>query len=187
MKRMSRFDPPVLLVGATMLLVGIVWGGVALSQAAFGTSEDQHFAQALWRTLGQQKLVGEHQITHVPYKGRDPHGAILEALTSEITVDGITGKVIVKRNYGGPGVSLTAVANDRARFLGAVTVMFKRQAGYDAKGKDWFWAKYLADGSLDKAPNGTALAGRVPGCIACHSTAVGGGMIFTTTKQYLEP
>lgn len=181
----SRQQRPF-LIGLIVLLIGSIIGGVALSQAAFGTSEDQRFAQALWRTLGEQKLVGEHQITHVPYQGRAPHGAILEALTSTITVNGITGEVIVKRNYGGPGVSPSAVANDRGRFLGAVTVMFKRKPGYDAQGKDWFWAKYLPDGSLDKAPNGTALAGRVAGCIACHSTAAGGGMVFTTTKAYLE-
>ena len=175
-----------LFTALTVLSIAAVVGGVALAQTAFGTREDQGFAKTLWQTLDRHQLVGARQITHVPYQGRAPHGDILEALTSEITVKGITGEVIVKRNYGGPGVSPSAVANDRERFLGAVTVMFKRERGYDANGKDWFWAKYLPDGSLDKAPNGTPLAGRVAGCIACHNTAEGGGMVFTTTKAYLE-
>ena len=50
---------------------------------------------------------------------------------------------------------------NRLKHLGAVTVMFRREAGYDAQNKNWFWAKYLPDGSLDKNPNGMQLAGRV--------------------------
>ena len=56
--------------------------------------------------------------------------------------------------------------------------MFKREAGYDEENRDWFWAKYLPDGALDRNPAGIELAGRVAkgmdaGCIACH-TALGG-------------
>ncbi|KPP84625.1 MAG: hypothetical protein HLUCCO07_05865 [Rhodobacteraceae bacterium HLUCCO07] len=56
----------------------------------------------------------------------------------------------------------------------AHTVMFRREAGYDPDNADWFWVKYLPDGSLDKNPSGTPLAGRVgkgmdEGCIACHA------------------
>ena len=65
------------------------------------------------------------------------------------------------------------------RYCGsAVTVMFQRESGYDDDNKNWYWAKYLADGSLDKNPKGMELAGRVAkgadaGCIACHSGADG--------------
>ena len=63
---------------------------------------------------------------------------------------------------------------DPAKHLGAITVMFRREAGYDDDNQDWFWAKFLPDGSLDKNAMGGALAGRVAkgadaGCIACHS------------------
>ncbi len=68
------------------------------------------------------------------------------------------------------------------KYLGAVTVMLKRP-GYDPETQDWFWAKYLPDGSLDKNPAGMLLAGKVAkgkpaGCIACHSAAPGGDMMF---------
>ncbi len=51
--------------------------------------------------------------------------------------------------------------------------MFQREEGYDADNRNWFWVKYLPDGSLDKNPAGMALAGMVgknadAGCIACH-------------------
>ena len=63
---------------------------------------------------------------------------------------------------------------DPAKHLGAITVMFRREAGYDDDNADWFWAKFLPDGSLDKNAMGGSLAGRVAkgmdtGCIACHS------------------
>ena len=62
--------------------------------------------------------------------------------------------------------------------------MLKRP-GYDPDNKDWFWAKYLPDGSLDKNPAGMQLAGMVAkgkpaGCIACHTAAPGGDMVFTS-------
>ena len=62
-----------------------------------------------------------------------------------------------------------------------------RDAGYDPENKDWFWAKYLPSGELDKNPNGMQLAGRVAkgaevGCIACH-TAAGGEDLETLTSK----
>ena len=62
--------------------------------------------------------------------------------------------------------------------------MYKREAGYDPEDGDWFWAKYNPDDTVQKNPAGVALAGRVAkgaphGCIACHSEAPGGDLIFT--------
>ncbi len=94
-----------------------------------------------------------------------------------------TGIVIVKNNYEGDGVSVTAVADDPDRYLAAVTVMFKREPGYDAENKDWFWAKFKPEGNVEVNPNGVPLAGRVAkgkpeGCIACHKLAPGSDYVF---------
>ncbi len=67
--------------------------------------------------------------------------------------------------------------------VGAVTVMFKREAGYDPENKDWFWVKYKPDGTLHINPKGMALAGRVAkgmdqGCIACHKAVAAKDYIF---------
>ena len=72
---------------------------------------------------------------------------------------------------------------DRAGFIEDVTVMFKREDGYDTANQNWFWAKYNPDGSLDITPNGVRLAGRIAkgkpkGCIACHLRAEGGDLLF---------
>ena len=65
--------------------------------------------------------------------------------------------------------------------------MFRREKGYDADNKDWFWAKYKPDGSLDTNPKGMQLAGRVAkgaaqGCIACHKAAPGGDLVFNNDR-----
>jgi len=65
--------------------------------------------------------------------------------------------------------------------------MFKRENGYDADNKSWFWARYYPDGSLFKNPKGMKLAGRVAkgkkkACIACHVLAPGGDYIYTQNR-----
>lgn len=129
------------------------------------------------------KLAGDGQIHAFPYEGVEPHGMMLETFYAKATIEGHTGDLIVKRNYGPEGVSSDEVMMDPAKHLGAVTVMFRREAGYDEDNQNWFWVKYLPDGSLDKTPTGMALAGRVAkgagtGCIACHVGAE--DYLFTT-------
>jgi len=109
---------------------------------------------------------------------------MLETLYTSATVDGHTGDLVIKRNYGPEGVSADEVLADPGKHLGAVTVMFRRAEGFDPDNADWFWVKYLPDGSLDKNPKGMRLAGKVAkgadkGCIACHAGA-GDDMVFTS-------
>jgi hypothetical protein len=151
--------------------------------APFGGDDSVAYAGDLWAAMNDANLAGSDAIYSNPYKGQHPHGAVLDTIEGKLEVGGHSGKIIVKRNYGGEGVSNAAVANDRAGYLKAVTVMYKREAGYDSDNRDWFWAKYLPDGTLDKNPAGMQLAGRVAkgkpkGCIACHKGAPGGDMLF---------
>ncbi len=166
----------------------IALGGSAGAQdnmMPFGTDVEVAYAAELWGALNDAKMVGDGMIRTFPYEGIAPHGMMLETFYTEATIGGHTGTLIVKRNYGPEGVEEDAVLMDPAKHLGAITVMFKREAGYDADNNDWFWAKYLPDGSLDKNPKGMQLAGRVAkgkpkGCIACHSGAPGDDYVFTS-------
>lgn len=151
----------------------------------FGTETEVNYAAQLWDAMSSANLVGDGMIRSYPYEGIAPHGMMLETFYSETTIGGHTGTLIVKRNYGPEGVDEDAVLMNPSKHLGAITVMFKREAGYDADNNDWFWAKYLPDGSLDKNPKGMQLAGRVAkgkpkGCIACHSGAPGDDYVFTS-------
>jgi len=167
-------------VGASLLFAG------TLLAQPFGGPEDVDYAKKLWGAMQSAGLLGGNGIMSTPYKGQHPHGAVLDTIETELKVGSNSGVLIVKRNYGGDGVSKSAVADDPAKFLKALTVMYKRK-GYDMDTKDWFWAKYLADGSLDKNPKGMMLAGKVAkgapkGCIACHTAAPGGDMVFNNDR-----
>ncbi|MFQ5935609.1 MAG: hypothetical protein ACE5LB_04295 [Acidiferrobacterales bacterium] len=150
----------------------------------FGSDADVNAAKSLWRSLTKAKLVGKHAVHGTPYKGTHPHGAILETLHAVLNVSGHRDIVIVKKNYGGAGVSKTAVADDPEKYLKAITVMFRRERGYDADNQDWFWVKYGPNGEVLKNTQGKGLAGRVAkgvpgkGCIACHKGAPGGDYVF---------
>ncbi len=169
------------LIAAISLSISMTAGA---GEMAFSGPDSVAYSKDLWSALGAAKLVGSPADNPAPYKGVHPHGAVLTTATSSVSVSGHTGTVIVKKNYGGEGVSTDGVAKDPAKYLKAVTVMFKREDGYDADNQNWFWAKYKADGSLDENEKGMKLAGRVAkgkpkGCIACHTAAPGGDMIYT--------
>jgi len=101
------------------------------------------------------------------YVGKHPHGAFLTTHVNEVALKGIQdkagtlpeGSIIVKENY------------TSEKKLAAVTVMY-RTHGYDPNAGDWFWAKYKANGSIEKE-------GKVQGCIGCHATKIDNDWIFT--------
>lgn len=159
----------------------------AADNAPFGGPDSVSYAKALWTELENAKLVGDDATHSHFYEGIEPHGFVLEVFDTNLTVADHTGRVVVKRNYGPEGVAPEDVSNDPAAHLAAVTVMFRREAGYDDDNKNWFWAKYLPNGDLDKNPKDMQLAGRVAkgadvGCIACHSAAPGEDYLFVTDR-----
>jgi len=149
----------------------------------FGTDADADYAALLWNVMVASKLAGDDAILTTPYDGTPPHGMMLETFYSSATINGHTGDLVVKRNYGPEGVDAETIMMAPGKHLGAITVMYRREKGYDNDNADWFWVKYLPDGSLDKNAKGMRLAGRVTkgaeqGCIACHSGA--DDYLFTT-------
>ncbi len=178
MKQLRKF---MLTFGA--FAVAFIASTAAIGAPPFGDPASTEYSQKLWRSLVAANLAGPKAIMSKAYKGQHPHGAVLDTIEGKVTVGGHTGAVIVKRNYGGKDVTIAKVADNPAKYLGAVTVMYKREAGYDADNRDWFWAKYKPDGSLHTNPKGMKLAGRVAkgkpkGCIACHQAAPGGDMVY---------
>ncbi len=190
---------------SALLAAGLLTGGAVYWQSAsvakaqeagdekpFGDDASVEYAAKLLEVLKQQNLMGEGAIRSKPYEGKKPHGNVLETLMSQVEVDGHTGDVWVKQNYGGEGVSAAKVWENPDEWLKATTVMFKREDGYDADNANWFWVKYAPDGSVAKMDNGMAMAGRVAkgmdmGCIACHGKAEGGDYIYTNDAAVLNP
>lgn len=172
---------PLSIAGAAVLGLGALSADV-LGQASFGSQTDVSYADALWQALADVRLVGQNAIGSYPYEGTEPHGAVLQTLKTQLNVEGQEGQVIVKRNFGPAGITLSEVWSDPDQHLAAVTVMFKREAGYDSQNQDWFWAKYNPDGTLDQTAEGMALAGKVAGCIDCHQSAAGGDYVYTNDR-----
>lgn len=165
-----------------VLIPVLMFASFTVSAAPFGETDDVNYSKKLWQAMSDASYVGTNSIMSTPYSGQHPHGAILDTIEGPVLIGNKLHHVIIKRNYGGEGVSKMSVANDPAKYLKAVTVMLKRK-GYDPENKDWYWVKYKADGSLHTNPKGMKLAGRVAkgmpqGCIACHKAAPGGDMIF---------
>ncbi|ESR24646.1 hypothetical protein [Lutibaculum baratangense] len=172
----------------TAALFGAWPAATVLSQdSPFGGPEDVEYAATLWEVMTNARLAGENSIKVRPFEGSEPHGTVQEVLSTTATVDGHEGKLLVKRNHGGEGVTIQEVYDNPVEHLAAVTIMFKREEGYDPENQNWFWAKYLPSGELDVNPDGVELAGRVAkgadeGCIACHSAA-GGEDLETLTSR----
>ena len=196
---------PMLLGVGTALLIGCAAGAADIAgQSAsetkppFGGPANIGYAEALWSALAEARLVGEDTFRATPYEGRPPHGGVLVTLEGDITVGDHTGIALVKKNYRGESgdsageqLSVDRVADEPDRYLASITVMYRREAGYDADHDNWYWAKYNPDGTLQSNPKDMKLAGRVAkgadqGCIACHAPAPGGDYVFTHDRLASE-
>lgn len=166
---------------ASALFVSIT---ASSAEPPFSGPEDVAFAESLWKALEENRLVGPNRFQAMPYKTPPPHGHFVEAIDGRISVDGREDVIIVKKNFGKSGEETRQeIADNPNEYMTSITVMFKREEGYDADNKNWFWAKYFPDGSLFKNPEGMALAGRVAkgsdkACIACHVVAPGQDYVY---------
>ncbi|MFT5521218.1 MAG: hypothetical protein ACI9IA_001819 [Enterobacterales bacterium] len=144
------------------------------SKATSGTAEDNAYAAKVWQYMLKNKLIGKDRIRSFPFKGNRPHGSIQELISTNAEIEGHTGKLIVKHNYGSKdGLTKEEVYGaDQAENYVALTIMYQREKGYDSANDDWFWAEYNADGSIINHQE-VDLSGRSKFCLACH-TPLGG-------------
>jgi hypothetical protein len=129
-------------------------GSSAAALSLYITSTDPYKKWALWPGKGKF------------YKGSEPHGSLLTTYVNDVALSGIKkkrgmkdGAIIVKENYTAD------------RQFTALTVMYKIK-GYNPGAGDWYWVKYGADGMVQNA-------GRVKGCINCHSAAENNDYLFS--------
>ena len=166
-------------IAAALCAAVLAAAPVAAGDAPFGGEADTAFAADLWSAIdGYTAWRMQSDV----YPGQSPHGKFLRMYANVVTVGDRAYDVIIKDNFGGP--SAEAVAAAPTDHLKAVTVMVRREDGYDPGHDDWFWVKYAPDGTVAENPQGMALAGRVAkgtdkGCIACHGKAGGGDYIFS--------
>ncbi|MGE3718543.1 MAG: cytochrome P460 family protein [Bauldia sp.] len=168
---MKRWHYYGLAVGGA-LAIGA--SGAVMAQAP---ADDAAYAGTIWEQLVSQRLVGPDALGAVPYaREGQAHGATLVTFQSVITVDGVTGPVLIKRSYTDAATRGGIIAHPNEN-LENVTVMFQREDGYDAANQDWFWAMYAPTGMVGQM-DGMNMAGQVTMCSGCHATAPGNDYIF---------
>lgn len=159
---------------AALALLWSTSGFAADAAKSSGTPEDNAYAAKVWAVMASNRLIGDGRVRSFPFVGLRPHGSIQEIVATTATVDGHTGRLIVKHNYGAKEALTPASVYEagESKNYEAVTIMFQREKGYDAANSDWFWAEYRPDGSVINY-QGTDLSGRSTLCISCHA-ALGG-------------
>ena len=161
------------LIGICLVVLSVS-PALAESEAGAGRPVDDAYAAKLWSYMSEHQLLGKERMRSYPFVGSRPHGSIQEVISTEATIDGHRGRLIVKHNYGAEA-ELTPKSVYSAKpdqNYEALTIMFKREAGYDPENSDWFWAEYNPDGSI-LFFQGANLSGRAPACLGCH-TPLGG-------------
>jgi hypothetical protein len=172
------------MLSATELMSGCTPMKVKFERP-FGSSSDVAYGDKLWKQLEEK---GYNSTPSVLFEGSTPHGQVVEVLEGKI--DGKT--VLLKRNYRGEGITVEAVEKDRAAYLKAITVMAKREAGYDTEDQDWFYAQYKPDGSYVKKMGMIPIVGRVAkgidneNCISCHMASPTGDFRFTSDRALIR-
>ena len=109
------------------------------------------------------------------YDGTQPHGMLLTTYVSK------NARTVIKKKQGvfAPGDFIVKENYKPDKTLAAITVMYKKE-GYNPAAGDWYWAKYQPDGTVDKA-------GKVEGCIKCHSAKADNDWVFTGAITDLPP
>jgi hypothetical protein len=137
----------------------------------------QEFARQFWTYLVAGKTPYKQWTKpwdQVTENADSPHGARGQA---------VFVNSIAKRDLKKParGAVLVLEDYDQDKKLHSISVMY-RVAGSDPKHQDWYWLRYLENGSLDKiqtAAGPRPVAGRVASCIECHAKAGGNDYIFS--------
>lgn len=152
---------------AVLLLLWICGTTAPIAVAASGNLPDAD-GRAVIQYLNQSDY---HSWQYWPgkepfYPGRFPHGSLLTTYVSAGSYRAIkakggsipAGEFVVKENF------------NAEKQLIAISVMYKL-AGYNAAGGDWFWLKYLSDGTIQAE-------GKVSGCIGCHAAVKNNDWLF---------
>lgn len=122
-----------------------------------------------WESLPGKKDLRE---------GAAPHGEFVRTYANK-TASGDPkslpyGSILVAENY-----------DKDKKTLRDVSVMY-RSKGADPQHGDWYWLKYLPDGSIARTPEKEgkkAIAGKVASCIECHSKAEGKDLVYSNDPE----
>lgn len=182
MKKLEKSG--VLLLVAALALIGAI--GLAVTAAA----QDDDLAQAsdyfdAFQAAPYTDWPFQPGVPAGYYVGTEPHGMVLRVFVNGVAMQDVQtgaaqhspGAVLIKENHMPGDTDLTgmeaqAALPDFGGNLAVLTYMVK-VPGYNPDAGDWFWGRQQPDGTIDAA-------GRVEGCIGCHTQAAGNDYVFNS-------
>ena len=140
----------------------------------------QEFADSLWRFIVRPQspytkwaTVPISKVEHAE-KG---HGANPKIYANPTAMQDLSappqGSIFVIDDYA-----------DDGKTRNNVSIMY-RAKGSDPEHNDWYWLRYLPDGSIartDDTPGAKPIAGKVKSCIECHDKAGGKDWVFSNDQ-----
>lgn len=186
---------PFLLSATGLAALGLaVMCGFALAQGS-GSSRSttsrparpqttKEFADSLWRFIVRPQApyttweilpIRKNVVSGT--EGDRPHGPTPKVYSKPELVQDLRdlsalpfGSILVIEDYSPDG-----------KTRNSISIMY-RVKGTDPEHNDWYWMRYLPNGSLatiDGNPVGKPMAGKVKSCIDCHDKAGGKDLVFT--------
>jgi hypothetical protein len=140
----------------------------------------QEFADALWRFI-VRPLSPYTTWAAVPVKKFDQ---TLDIARAHGASPKIYANPTAMQDPSFPPVGSIFVIDDYAddgKTRNSVSIMY-RVKGTDPEHNDWYWLRYLPNGSIartDSAPGAKPIAGKVKSCIDCHGKAAGKDLVFS--------
>jgi len=134
--------------------------------ASLGTPEDEAHVHDLWERMQGYESWGQVDgWDGVLFSLDGTHGEYVQIWANGVALDDLEnlpeGSIVVKEGY----------SDEAGEELNAITVMERREPGYDPENGDWFWGRFRADGTPTHA-------GRVGFCADCHASDTTGDFSF---------
>ena len=144
----------------------------------------QEFADSLWRFIVRPEspytkwaAIPAGKVEHRPEIGK-AHGGNAKIYANPTAMQDLSsppqGSIFVIDDYA-----------DGGKTRNNVSIMY-RAKGTDPEHNDWYWLRYLPNGSIAKAddnPGAKPIAGKVKSCIDCHEKAGGKDWVFSNDQS----
>lgn len=108
----------------------------------------------------------------------NPHSASSKTYANKVAAEDSKGlpmgSILIREDY------------DANRKRQSISVMY-RIKDYDKDHGNWYWIKYLENGTVARGTDNKPIAGKVTSCIECHGKAGGKDLVFSNDVADSKP
>lgn len=178
------------LFGVVVLAMG--WNKATFSQGSGSSRTDpprttrpqtpDEFHSSFWNHIVKKdaayntwdKITSDRPLEGV----ENPHGTTSKTYANKVAADDSkslpNGSVLVREDY------------DANRKRQSISVLY-RVKDYDKDHGNWYWIKYLENGTVARGADDKPIAGKVGSCIECHGKAGGKDFVFSNDLPAIKP